>query len=82
MGSRSARQRGKQLRELGAPRVATIAPSTATPNVPPTMRFIERMPEATPALVCSTEFIAAVLIGDITKAMPTPIRMKPGNSAP
>ncbi len=64
------------------PSVATIAPSTATPKVPPTMRFIERMPEATPALACSTEFIAAVLIGDITNAMPMPISMKPGSSAP
>ena len=62
--------------------MATSAPSTATPNVPPTMRFIERMPEATPALARSTAFIAAVLIGDITKPMPTPISMKPGSSVP
>ena len=54
----------------------------ATPNVPPTMRFIERMPEATPAFARSTAFIAARLIGDMTKPMPTPISMKPGSSAP
>src|ERR1700733_8294192 len=64
------------------PSVATIAPSTATPKVPPTMRFIERMPDATPALACATEFIAAVLIGDITNAIPIPISTKPGSSAP
>ena len=33
------------------PSVAMIAPSTATPKVLPTMRVIDRMPEATPALV-------------------------------
>ena len=60
----------------------TIAPRTATPNVPPTIRFIERIPDATPALVGATEFIAAVLIGDITKAIPTPISTKPGSSVP
>ena len=42
------------------------------------MRLIERMPEATPALVWSTAFMAAVLIGDITRAMPRPIRTKRG----
>ncbi len=59
-----------------------MAPSTATPKVPPTMRFMDRIPDATPALVCVTEFIAAMLIGDITKAMPTPISTKPGSSVP
>ena len=59
-----------------------MAPSTATPKVPPTIRFIDRIPEATPALAWSTEFIAARLIGDITKPMPMPIRMKPGSRVP
>ena len=57
---------------MDLPRVVISAPITATPNVPPTIRFIERMPEATPALVRSTAFIAAVLIGDITRPMPRP----------
>ena len=51
------------------------APMTATPKVPPTMRLMDRMPEATPAFVRSTAFIAAVLIGDITRPMPRPISM-------
>ena len=33
---------------------------TATPNVPPTIRLIDSTPEATPALLGSTAFIAAV----------------------
>ncbi len=33
------------------------------------------MPEATPAFVRSTAFIAAVLIGDIVKPIPSPSRM-------
>src|SRR5258708_26739028 len=45
------------------------------------MRLIERIPEATPALGGSAEFIAAVLIGDITKGMAMPISTKPGSSA-
>ena len=49
------------------------APAAATPNVPPTIRNIESTPEATPALAGSTAFIAAVLIGDMTRPMPTPI---------
>ena len=53
-----------------------IAPRAATPKVLPTMRVIERIPEATPALLRSTEFMAAVLMGDITKPMPIPCRMK------
>ena len=48
----------------------------ATPNVPPTMRLIDRIPDATPALAGSTAFMAAVLIGDITRPMPRPIRTK------
>ena len=47
------------------------APSTATPSVPPTIRFIDRIPDATPALLWSTAFIAAVLIGDIVSAVST-----------
>ena len=53
-----------------------IAPSAATPKVLPTMRVMERIPDATPAFVLSTAFIAAVLIGDITKPIPSPCRMK------
>ena len=72
---RSARRRrGQRGRELRAIRSTLIsAPVTATPNVPPTIRNIESTPEATPALVDGTAFIAAVLIGDITRPMPTPI---------
>ena len=54
----------------------------ATPKVPPTIRLIDSTPEATPALVRSTAFIAAVLIGDITRPMPRPMRTKPGSSRP
>ncbi len=50
------------------PIVVTSAPITATPKVPPTIRLIDSTPEATPALVRSTAFIAAVLIGDIDQA--------------
>jgi len=43
------------------------------------MRFIDRIPEATPALVAGTAFMAAVDIGDITSAMPTPISTNAGS---
>ena len=62
------------------PSVAISAPITATPKVPPTIRLIDSTPEAAPDLVRSTEFIAAVLIGDITSPMPMPIRTNPGSS--
>ena len=39
------------------------------------MRVMDSVPEATPAFVRSTAFIAAVLIGDIVKPMPRPSRM-------
>jgi hypothetical protein len=52
------------------------APMAATPKVPPTIRLIERIPLATPALVGSTAFMAAVLIGDMTRPMPRPMRTK------
>ena len=52
-----------------------IAPSTATPKVPPTIRDIESNPEASPAFALSTAFIAAVDMGDIVSAIPKPIRM-------
>ena len=42
------------------------------------MRLMESTPDATPALVLTTAFMAAVLIGDITRPMPRPIRMKAG----
>ena len=58
------------------------APVTATPSEPPTMRPIDRIPDATPALVTSTEFIAAVDIGDIVSAMPMPSRTNAGSSVP
>ena len=54
------------------PTVATIAPITATPKVPPTIRLIDSTPDAAPAFVRSTAFIAAVLIGDIVRPMPMP----------
>ena len=41
---------GSSVASLWRPSAAISAPITATPNVPPTMRIIERMPEATPAL--------------------------------
>ena len=71
-GLRDVRQR---LRELRGADQATSAPSAATPNVPPTIRVIDSVPDATPALARSTAFIAAVLIGDIVKPIPTPSRM-------
>ena len=52
------------------------APSAATPKVPPTMRLIDRIPEAAPALSALTAFIAAVDMGDITRPIPRPISMK------
>ena len=55
------------------PTEATSAPSAATPNVPPTMRNMDSVPDATPAFVRSTAFIAAMVIGDITRPMPTPM---------
>ena len=58
------------------PSAVISAPSAATPNVPPTIRLIERIPDATPALAWSTAFIAAVLIGDMTRPMPMPISTK------
>src|SRR3954447_1294165 len=58
------------------------APITATPRVPPIMRFIDRIPEAIPAFAFATAFMAAVDIGDITSARPTPIRKKEGSRSP
>jgi hypothetical protein len=46
------------------------------------MRLMERMPDATPALCAATAFIAAVDMGDIVSAMPTPMMMKAGRSRP
>ena len=54
------------------------APMTATPSEPPIIRFIDRIPEATPALAFETAFIAAVDIGDITSAIPIPISTNDG----
>jgi hypothetical protein len=48
----------------------------ATPNVPPTIRLMERMPEATPAFSRATLFMAAADIGDITRPMPRPMSTK------
>ena len=67
-------------RERAAP--WKTAPITATPSVPPIIRFIDRIPEAIPALASATAFIAAVDIGDITSAMPMPIRMNEGKRSP
>jgi hypothetical protein len=53
-----------------------------TPKVPPTMRLIERIPEATPALSALTAFIAAVDMGDMTSAMPMPMTTNAGRSRP
>ena len=47
-----------------------IAPRTATPKVPPTIRDIESNPDARPDFATSTAFIAAVDIGDIVSADP------------
>ena len=46
--------------------------------MPPTIRFIDRIPEATPAFSTATAFIAAVDIGDITSAIPMPMRTNEG----
>ena len=67
-------------RERAAP--WNTAPITATPKVPPIIRFIDRMPEAIPALASATAFIAADDIGDMTSAIPSPIRMNEGNRSP
>jgi hypothetical protein len=66
---------GSERARSWRPIAATSAPSAATPNVPPTMRVIDSVPDATPAFERSTAFIAAVLIGDIVKPMPAPSRM-------
>ena len=42
------------------------------------MRNIESTPDATPALVLVTAFIAAVDIGDMVRPMPAPSRMNGG----
>ena len=51
---------------------------TATPRLPPTIRNIERTPEAMPAFSTATAFIAALVIGDIVIAMPMPSSTKRG----
>ena len=66
---------GRRWERRSRPSAVISAPSAATPNVPPTIRVIDRIPEATPAFVTGTAFIAAVLIGDMTRPMPTPIIM-------
>ena len=43
---------------------------------------MDRIPEAIPALASATAFIAAVDIGDMTSAIPSPIRMNEGNRSP
>ena len=48
------------------------------PSEPPTMRFIDRIPDAIPAFAFATAFIAAVDIGDITSAIPRPISTNEG----
>ena len=58
------------------------APKAATPKVPPTIRLIERIPEAAPALSALTAFIAAVDMGDMTNPIPSPISMNAGSSTP
>ena len=63
---------GSRASSLSRPTVVTSAPIAATPNVPPTMRDIVSTPEATPAFWRATEFIAAVLIGDMTQPIPSP----------
>jgi hypothetical protein len=40
------------------------------------------MPEAIPAFASATAFIAAVDIGDMTSAIPMPIRTNEGHSSP
>jgi hypothetical protein len=55
-----------------------MAPVAATPTVPPIIRNICSVPEATPALSTSTAFMAAVDIGDIVMPMPRPRSRKAG----
>ena len=63
-------------------RLWNSAPIAATPKVPPTIRNIDRIPDAAPALSGDTEFIAAADIGDITNPIPSPISMNAGSSCP
>ena len=58
------------------------APIAATPNVPPIILFIERTPEAMPALASATAFMAAVDIGDMTNAIPSPMSVNDGQMSP
>ena len=90
VGERSAAQRvgdrraggeckvGEALVDLRLADRGDQRPVTATPKVPPTIRLIESTPEATPALVRSTAFMAAVLIGDIVKPIPRPMSTSRG----
>ena len=72
--------RGRRSAKLAVPTAPwKIAPVTATPRLPPTMRNIESTPEAIPAFSTGTAFIAALVIGDIVIAMPMPSSMKPGS---
>jgi hypothetical protein len=46
------------------------------------MRFIERIPDATPALSRLTEFMAAVDIGEIVSGSPRPMSRNAGSRSP
>ena len=59
---------------------ATIAPITAMPIAPPTWRKLFSTPEPTPALSTGTAPIAAAVIGDIVRAIPTPPSSIAGSS--
>ena len=63
-------------------RLWNSAPIEATPNVPPTIRLIDRIPDATPALCADTAFIAAVDIGDIVSPIPRPMIMNGTSRSP
>ena len=57
------------------------APTAATPKVPPTMRLIERMPEATPALVSLNRVHRGRRHGDIVSADPEAHQREGGKEA-
>ena len=71
---RLLRRRRQRARGRSRCRAATgrSRPVAATPTDAPTMRDICRTPEATPDFCTLTAFIAAVDIGDITRAIPKP----------
>ena len=63
-------------RSCGGPGAVISAPRTATPNVPPTIRLIDSVPEATPALVGRRRSSPRCSSATSIRPMPRPIRTK------